>query len=368
LENRKETLENKFFLLMIMEKYDVAIIGASIAGSRVADIISKECNTLLIEEHEKIGLPVQCSGLVSHRLLELLPEIPKEIILNEVKSAKFYAPNGNCLQLSPKHPVYVINRTKLDKFLFERASKKSTVKTGEKFEYFKRMNDSILIKTNKKSYESDILIGADGPNSIVRKQMGIKPKNTILGVQATVKGNFDPSAVELWFGSKIAPDFFAWVVPIDSTLARVGLASNKNIMRFYESFLMKRVGYKRKPDVVGKIPYGLLERTCDNRIMLVGDAASQVKPFSGGGIIYGLNASEICANTCLKSFEKNRFDKKFFMENYEKKWKSKLSNPIRKGILLRNAFNIMPDVGFNFLFYASGHSKNILEEFDMDLL
>lgn len=351
-----------------MEKYDVTIIGASIAGSRVADLISKDCKTLLIEEHEKIGMPLQCSGLVSHRLLELLPDFPKEIIINKIKSAKFYSPNGNCLELSPKHPVHVIDRVKLDRFLFDKASERATVKTGEKFQEFKRIDNSLLIKTNKDAYKSEILIGADGPDSIVRKQMKIEPKKTILGVQATVKGKFDPNSVELWFGSKVAPDFFAWVVPIDNDLARVGLAANKNIMHFYESFLIKRVGHVRKPDVVGKIPYGLLDRTSEKRVMLVGDAAFQIKPFSGGGIVYGLAASEICANACMKSLEKNIFDKKFFMENYDKRWKEKLSKPIRKGLMLRKLFNMLPDFGLNFLFYAAAHRKKFLEKWDMDLL
>ena len=96
---------------------------------------------------------------------------------------------------------------------------------------------------------------------------------------------------------------------------------------------MKRVGYSRKPDVVGKIPYGLLDRTNDNRVMLVGDAAFQTKPFTGGGIIYGLIASEMCARACMKAFDKNKFDKDFLMENYDRRWKKKLANPIRKGLV-----------------------------------
>ena len=273
-----------------MEEYDVTIIGASVAGCRIADLISKDCNTLLVEEHKKMGLPLQCSGLVSYRLLELIPKLPKEIIINKVKSAKFFSPNGNCLELKPSYPVYVIDRVKLDRFLFDKAGDRITVKTGERFEEFKCVNDSVMIKTNKEAYYSKILVGADGPNSAVTRQMKIKDKSSVLGLQTTVKGEFDSDSVELWFGSKVCPDFFAWVVPIDDKFARVGLASNKNVMRFFNGFLKKRIGYVKKPDVVGKIPYGLLNRTSGDRAMLVGDAAFQVKPFSGGGIVYGLTA------------------------------------------------------------------------------
>lgn len=124
----------------------------------------------------------------------------------------------------------------------------------------------------------------------------------------------------------------------------------------------------KKPSTVGVIRYGLMKETNTDRIMLVGDAALQVKPFSGGGIVYGLKAAEICAKTCGSALENDKFNKKFLKKNYDRKWKNELSLPIMKGMILRRLFNIIPDVGLNFLFYASGHSKKILENWDMDLL
>jgi digeranylgeranylglycerophospholipid reductase len=351
-----------------MEEYDVAVIGASVAGSRIANLVSKKgYNVLLIEEHKNIGLPLQCTGLVSFRLLELLPNLPKSVIINKVKSARFFSPNGNCLELKPKYPVYVIDRTALDRFLFNRAKNNVETRIGEKFESFRQMKDCVKIKTNKGIYASKILIGADGSNSTVRKQMKIEQKKSLLGLQTRIKGGFDPDSVELWFGSKICPDFFAWVVPENENIARIGLATNKNLVKFYNNFLKKRIGYVKRPDVAGRISYGLIDRTSEDRIMIAGDAAFQVKPFSGGGIIYGLIASEICADACMKSLEENRFDRKFFKKTYDDKWKKVLSLPIRKGLILRKLFDIAPDIELNFLFYAAGHQKKILEKWDMDL-
>lgn len=65
-----------------MEEYDVTVIGASVTGSRLAELISENgYKVLLIEEHQKIGMPLQCTGLVSFRLLKLIPNLPKEIVL-----------------------------------------------------------------------------------------------------------------------------------------------------------------------------------------------------------------------------------------------------------------------------------------------
>lgn len=350
-----------------MEDYNITVIGASATGSRVAEIVSEnDDKVLLIEEHQKIGMPLQCTGLVSFRLLKLIPNLPKEIVLNKIKSAKFFSPNGNCLELKPKYPVYVIDRIGLDRFLFDQVE--AEIRLSEKFESFRHMDDCIKIKTNKNVYSSKILIGADGPNSTVRRQMKIKQKYSVLGLQTKVKGDFDSDSVELWFGSKICPNFFAWVVPESENVARIGLATNKNLMRFYNNFLKKRIGYVKKLDVVGRIPYGLLDRTSDDRIMLVGDSASQVKPFSGGGLVYGMISSEICADAAIKSLEENRFNRKFFKKNYDNEWKKILHSPIMKGMLLRKIFNILPDFGVNSIFYVSGHSKKVLEKWDMDLL
>jgi len=353
----------------MVDSFDATVIGASAIGSRIGKLIADSgYDVLLIEEHKKIGFPSKCTGLVSFRLLELLPKIPKKIVVNKIKSARFFSPNGNCLELKSKNPVYVINREALDNFLFDEA-KNVEIKMGERLESFRHVRDYVKIKTNKKIYNSKILIGADGSNSLVRKQAKlICPNNTLFGLQSTVKGNFDSESVELWFGSKICPNFFAWVVPENDSKARIGLATNYSPRKFYNSFLKKRLGLNDRPDTAGVIRYGLMKETSSDRIMLVGDSALQTKPFSGGGLIYGLTASEICADATIKALEENKFDKKFFKENYDKKWKEKLALPIVKGLMLRKIFNNLPDNGLNVLFYLAERTKKILENWDMDLL
>lgn len=353
-----------------MEKYDVAIVGASAIGNRVANLISqKGYKVLLIEEHREVGLPMKCTGLVSFRLLELLPNLPKKVVVNKIKSAKFFSPNGNCLELKPSYPVYVIDRVALDKFLFDQVKNNVEIRIGERFKSFRYMQDSIKIKTNKKTYYSKILVGADGVNSTVRKQAKIDyPKNFLIGLQTTVKGSFDSNSVELWFGSQVCPKFFAWIVPENRNVARIGLATNLNPMKYYRRFLKLRLNSTKKPDVAGSIRYGIMKETSTDRLMLLGDAALQIKPFSSGGIVYGLIASKICADAAIKALEQNTYDRKFLKENYDRKWKEKLSLPIARGLLLRKVFNILPDYSLNFLFYLAEKEKTFLEKLDMDFL
>jgi flavin-dependent dehydrogenase len=239
-----------------------------------------------------------------------------------------------------------------------------------RFEGFKYLNDYLEIKTNKGKFKSKLLVGADGANSLVAKKVGLKqPENLLIGVQTTVKGSFDTNSVELWFGS-VAPNFFAWVVPENRYTARIGLATKTNCKHYFDLFLKKRLGVIKKADAAGTIKFGIMKETTSERILLVGDATCMIKPFSGGGIIYGLIASEQCANACIKALEKNEFSKKFLMKEYDKKWKSILKKPIKKGLRYRKIFDNLSDWQLDLFFNITNKLRltKILESFDMDLL
>ncbi len=354
-------------------QYDVVVVGASVSGCRTAELIAKNgYKVLVVEEHKEIGRPLKCTGLVSHRLLELIPNLPKKIILNKVKRAKFFSPNRNHFMLNSRKPVYIIDRSKLDKHLCENARKAGAeIRISTRFEGSRYVGDGIEVKTSKGVLRTKILVGADGANSIVAKSAGLKmPEEVFIGIQTTAKGNFDSESVELWFGSPVCPNFFAWVVPENKDHARVGLATNKNPKKYFEKFLKKRIGKVSEPDVGGAIRVGLMKKTVADRILLVGDAACQIKPFSGGGIVYGLIGSEYCADACVSALQKSKFDAKFLMNEYDRKWKKRLAIPIRKGLIYKNLLHKFSNEKLNILFSTSKKLKltKILESFDMDLL
>ncbi len=350
--------------------YDAIIVGGALAGSRTAGLLAKQGkNVLLIEEHEKIGLPCKCTGLVSWRTPEML-KLPKRLITNKLDIGKFFAADGTNFTLKSKKPAYVLDRPGLDKFLFDNAKKAGADIKIEHFESFKYTNSHVEVRTTKGTYDTKILIGADGANSTVAQQANLEqPKNIYIGLQTTAKGNFEQVA-ELWFGKKIAPDFFAWVVPEHEESARIGVGASISPKKFYENFLISRLGHNGlKPDVAGVMRFGVMKDTSAKNIMLVGDSACQVKPFSGGGITYGLTAAQICADAANKALDENRFDKTFFKNNYDAEWKKKLSMGIRKGMIMRKTFEIFSDSHTNLLFKSLklfGHK--VLTKLDFDLL
>lgn len=355
----------------MLNLYDAIVVGGALAGSRTAELIAKNGRkVMLIEEHENVGLPCKCTGLVSWRTPQILENLPEELIVNKLEEGKFCSPDGTFFILKTKKPAYVLNRPGLDKFLFDQAVKAGAEVKTEHFEDFQYNDDFVEVRTNKGTYKTKLLIGADGANSTVAQKADLdQPRNIYIGVQTTAQGEFKQFA-ELWFGKKVAPNFFAWLVPENAGTARIGVGASISPKHYYENFLVSRLGHNGiKPDVAGVMRFGVMKDTVAKNVMVVGDAACQVKPFSGGGITYGLIAAEICAAAVEKSLDENKFDYDFLKRSYDLEWKKKLSLGIKHGMMLRKVFEFLPDVAINLIFKTIGlFGHKALSKIDFDLL
>jgi len=352
--------------------YDIIIVGAGPVGCKVGELTARRgSKVLILEEHPEIGKPVQCAGLVSHRIFEL-SKASRKVVVNKVRKARFCCSN-NYIELKSKKNVYVIDRGKFDKEMAKKAKSADVkIKTSTRFLSYKR-EKLLKVKTNKGIFQTKLLVGADGPNSTVAKTARIKlPDNKLVGVQTTIKSHYDSNTVELWFDSDISPEFFGWVIPENKNWARVGLATNKNVVKCLDNFFLKRFNrkIKCKKILAGTIRYGLIDNSVSNRILLVGDATSQVKPLSGGGLIYGLIGAKIAAKACIKSLKEENYRKEFLKENYDDLWKEKLAWPIRKGLIMSKIIHSFNDdqLGLLFSLIKNGKLTKLLEFTDMDLL
>ena len=100
--------------------FDLVIIGASIAGNYLCSLISNyNLKIAIIEEHNNIGLPLQCAGIISKKLGQLI-DLPENLILNRVNVAKLVAPSGRSIELSGNEEPYIIDRIGLDKHFFDK--------------------------------------------------------------------------------------------------------------------------------------------------------------------------------------------------------------------------------------------------------
>lgn len=354
-------------------KYDVVVVGAGPAGSLASEYAARNgARTLLIEEHSSIGSPVQCTGLISTKALKECQVGEGNFVLAKMKGAFVYSPDGNKVRVQGKEvKAYVIDRKIFDRVLVERSLDRGVdILLKTRFTGISNGKISVISGGEKKEIEAGVIIGADGIQSSVGRAAGIpRCKKFISGIQfETPYVPEDPEFVDIFTGNDIAPGFFAWAVPFGG-LARIGLARNPDgrpasyyLERLLEHpVISSRYRGSRTEYVTGGIPLGPPETTVKGNVMLVGDAAGQVKPTSGGGIYMGAICAKI-AGEVAASKEGN-------LEEYEKRWRDAVGKELSIGMKIHNALGKLTDEDKNefFSFLNQPEINEAITEYgDMD--
>jgi geranylgeranyl reductase family protein len=339
-------------------KYDIIVIGAGPAGLYLTKLTEKlGLKTLVIEEHPSIGKPMACSGLVSTNLDQFL-KIDDSWVDHRVKGALLHSHSGNHIKLEKSgFAAYVINRERFDHSLSLDLESKILLNTrAEKIS----TKDSVRIKTNRGIFESEILIGCDGPNSLVRNHFKTKPHETVQGIMSIENKPNESQFVELWFDKNLSSDGFVWKIPRGKS-TEYGMLSSRPDFKTLERFFKLKPGYTR---TAGTIPLGI-QKTVFERTLLIGDSASQVKPWSGGGVIYSFTAAKAAAEVLKKAFQTRDFSQESLSE-YQEKWKASLANYINLGMVFREIYKTLDNPSIDQLFLKAKSMKGKLDSLDMD--
>ena len=151
--------------------HTVVIVGAGPAGLAAA-IRLRELGweAVVIEEDRSVGIPENCTGLISRSGAEELRLDLSDCLVNSVKGADLVSPDGTTLSLSKRGDVaHVIDRKAFDRSLYQKA-----VSSGAKIELNTKLlnirNNSLFVQKKKRGElkKSQVIIGADGVNSPVR--------------------------------------------------------------------------------------------------------------------------------------------------------------------------------------------------------
>ncbi|OKY79134.1 MAG: Geranylgeranyl reductase flavoprotein [Candidatus Methanohalarchaeum thermophilum] len=345
-----------------MEK-DVVVIGGGPAGSSVAREAAKNgSEVLLLEKNNFIGEPVQCAGLLSKRAIDFSKiDRIRDIAINSYRGAIFHPPNEDPIKIkADEKKAFTVDRSIFDRKLVEDA-----IKEGAEF----RVNSSakkwdgkkLTIRHNGKSkkIEPSVLVSAEGIQRKIAKQAGLKGIKTYLsGVQTTLTNlrlkEEDLNYVELFLGENIAPGFFAWAIPLTQNKARVGLCvkmGEGSAFDYLKSFVKTnpviKDKYNGKPIKFnfGCIPLGLLDKTVLNNLLVVGDAAGQVKPTSGGGVYPSLVCGKIAGEVASRNITNN-----LDLEVYEERWREKIGKELEIGWKLNKLFFGLQDKKYDRIF------------------
>ncbi|MBT9150692.1 MAG: hypothetical protein DDT40_00869 [candidate division WS2 bacterium] len=361
--------------------YDVLIIGGGIAGSYLAfKLSSLGLKVLLLEQKKNTNGKECCTGLISYECLKLCP-FDDSLVIRKFNRATLYSPSKKKLIFQRDNTqALVIDRPKFDLFLINLAIEKGAhFYSGNKAEDIEVNDHKVMLRVdyNKHflNFEAKVGIIANGYNSKITEKLGLGYiSNIVLGAQTEVE-SLNHEEVEIFFGRNIAPGFFGWLVPTRPNQAKVGVLTRNNPKIYLENLLsmltkMGKVKNTKEKCHTGGIPLTTLTQSYSNRILVVGDAAGQVKPTTGGGIFYSLICSDIAMETLKGAFEVNNFSCQY-LSQYEKKWKETLGQEIKIGYLARKIFESfndqMIDLAFE-LVKRSGVLEGLLknEEFSFD--
>ncbi len=333
--------------------YDVVVVGAGPAGSAAARDIAREgWKVLLIEEHEVVGQPIYCSGLVSPRTLELASG-RDGLVLNQLRGAIVHSVSGKELHLGgDKVYALAIDREALDHRLAEQAEAASAeLRLGTKLTGIRRENGRLKLfidgKGGSNQLRAKLLLGADGASSAVSRWLGVYDLNGIIravSAEARLK-LMEADKVRVFVGRSLAPGWFGWIIPLGDGRVRIGIGDSSHSIKAPTQLLRELLmafpaEFKGiEPDRIRAkvIPIYSPMKTYGDNVLLVGDAARQVKPTSGGGIYTGLVGAKHCARVAVQALEEDNFSEAF-LSRYEASWKGELGAELERGIDLRRVF------------------------------
>ncbi len=293
-----------------------------------------------------------------------LVHLPKGIVENTFDTANFYSPKGAKFSLHLSHPVTTtLNRARFDQYLADQAKA-----AGAQFFLNTRVQSLIKVDgtvkgvkiqlNNEREEEvhSKITLDAEGISSRLLRQAGLtglKPKGLVYAVEAEVENvkDVDSNAVEVYFGKSYAPGFYGWLIPRLDGTAKVGLATNHGNPREFLRTLMIKHPVASKQLGKAKITQlgyhaitlgGPINRTFGNGFLACGDCASQVKPTTGGGVIFGLTCAKIAAQTASEALKQGDVSSNF-LKIYQKRCSDLLRFDFSVMLRLRRFLNSLSD-------------------------
>ncbi len=339
---------------------DVIVIGGGPVGSQTAYRLAADGKSVVVvEQREEVGQKPCCTGIISQECVTAF-EIPSRVILKQVHSAYVFSPAGEYIKVSrPETHVCIVKRSEFDRALAERAQK-----AGALF-YLKACAKEVIVKNDqvvvnveiqgsRRQFEARCAVLATGFKASLVEGLGFgKVSYFAAGAQAEVELN-NINEVEVYLSQLLAPGFFSWLVPTSNVSGMVGLLTHRNpglklqqlLERIESQGKVKPGNYRIK---YGAIPLIPLKRTCGDRILIVGDAAGQVKPTTGGGLYFGLLCADVAAETINDAVNKGDLSARSLI-SYEKKWRKRLGHELRVEYFIRRCYEHFSDEQINRIF------------------
>ena len=341
--------------------YDVIIGGASISGLLTARELATNGNSVLvIEEHQEIGIPEHCDGLVSKKALRDL-SIPydEKFIQTKINDVTLHSPSEYELYINSENlGMIVLDRSKFDQNIAHHVEKlgcdiykSSTIKNIDD------CDDYSVVTTSNGTYTCKFFVDAMGCKSLIREH-----RNGILqaGKYVAKSKMFSSNSIKIFFNQLVTPGFFKWIIPMSNSEAKVGAAGREinpftildKLMLDYNGSIIDRIA---APIIIS----GPIDRFVFGNTIKVGDSAAQTKPSTGGGIYSGGFAGIIAGRNINKAIYYN--DRKHLL-NYEKEWRKIFTREFNITNSARKLFNKLDNNQIDVIFKELNDSPTFFSE------
>lgn len=340
----------------MQSEYDVIVVGAGPAGSIAARYAAEQgVSVLMLEKDRDVGYPVRCGEAISKiRLGEFITPDDKWIAA-KISKFSFNSPDGKEVIIEFGEAGYVLERR-----IFDYELARTAAEAGAEILTRAYVNGLIFDRDGKvngvkyecngeqKEIKSKIVIAADGVESRVGRWAGLKTHIDFRDMESAVQITaanipLDQNTLYFYFGKDVAPNGYFWIFPKGNNKANIGLGvsgligKKKSAQSFLDDFMAKH--YPNAPvltKIAGGVPCSItLDKISAPGIMLVGDAARQVNPLSGGGIASGMTGGSIAGRIASEAIKLNKLD---HILSYDKVWyervgkRHEIYNRIKEGI------------------------------------
>lgn len=344
--------------------YDVIVVGAGPSGSYAASRLARlGYSVMVLDRKSKAGEHVCCTGIIS---IECFDSFQLDAtVFTQASSAKFFAPSGQFMRLERESPIAdILDRASLDIALEQRARQ-----SGAEYLFSAPVaaiapeSDSVSVTVDcqgeQRIFTAQAVVLACGFGSKLPEKIGLgKITNFAFGAQAEVN-TIDLDEVEVYFDQILFPAFFGWLVPTRHDQGLAGLLVQKTPSEYLHGLLSRLQSQGKIASAgemsFGAIPLGTLARTYADRTVVIGDAAGQVKPTTGGGIYYGLLCADMAVDCLHQGFRSHDLSSAR-LSAYDRQWRARLGSELQAGYWARRLYYRFSNRRIDSLFQAARDS------------
>ena len=339
---------------------DVIIAGAGPAGSVAAFELARQGIRVLILEKTAFPRYKVCGGGLTHKIIKEIPFDISEVIEREIHTVQFSSGFQNVFsRTSPEPLMYCTMRSKLDQFMLEKAVNAGAgVLHLQQVTEVKEESDSVRVVTKERSFHSKLVVGADGPSSIVARSAGLR-RSIQLGLAWEAEITTDPGILEQYSDTVFLdwgafPGGYGWVFPKKDHFS-VGVGGpaslSKQMMPYYRNFLeyldfgniRHPASTIRQPSTVSlrswPIPVKLKKGDFHSgHVLIAGDAAGLTDSLTGEGIYYAVRSGKLAAEACSLFLQ----GQTSALVNYSDRVNNELMTELLERNKIKHIFNAVP--------------------------